>query len=75
MMTKNAWFVVHREHGLVELACEHGVGHPSKLLTPKSRYYSTHGCCGCCQRFRDAFERAELAEFAKLAKLGLEPHN
>lgn len=42
------WHKVYRENGLVEIMCEHGVGHPSHLMTPPTRYYSTHGCCGCC---------------------------
>ena len=54
------WDLVRRENGLVELACEHGVGHPSKLLTPEKCYYKTHGCCGCCQKFSASFRLAEL---------------
>lgn len=42
------WFKIYRENGLIEIACEHGVGHPSLLLTPPRAYYATHGCCGCC---------------------------
>jgi hypothetical protein len=37
-----------RENGLVELVCEHGVGHPSVRLTRPRDYYGTHGCDGCC---------------------------
>ena len=66
------WDLVRRENGLVELACEHGVGHPSQRLTPKQYYYKTHGCCGCCQKFGASFELAELAE---LTKLGLYPRH
>ena len=53
------WDLVRRENGLVELACEHGVGHPSELLTPKKCYYGVHGCCGCCQKFSASFRLAE----------------
>ena len=43
------WYLIHRENGLVEIACkEHGVGHPSRCLTSPRLYYATHGCCGCC---------------------------
>lgn len=42
------WTVVHRENGLTELACEHGVGHPSSKLTPPKYFYGVHGCDGCC---------------------------
>ena len=64
------WYLIHRENGLVEIACkEHGVGHPSQRLTPIARYYDTHGCCGCCtiaewseaeQRFCDDTELAKV---------------
>lgn len=55
--------LVHRENGLIELAChKHGVGHPSSLLTPPQFYYAIHGCCGCCSLA--AFALAEL-EFVK----------
>jgi hypothetical protein len=55
--------VISRANGLIEIACKHGVGHPSNLLTnllTASRfYYGTHGCDGCCgsTEFRE-FERA-----------------
>ena len=44
-----------RETGLVEDACEHGVGHPNlkwletHCTTPSDwNIWSTHGCDGCC---------------------------
>lgn len=42
---------IERETGLVEVQCPHGVGHPSWLLTPPTRWkpwMGTHGCDGCC---------------------------
>lgn len=44
------WRVLKRVNGLTEFVCEHGVGHPSKALTPPRFYYGTHGCDGCCAR-------------------------
>ena len=40
--------VVHRENGLIEIVCPHGIGHPSRKLTPPKFYYGVHGCDGCC---------------------------
>ena len=44
-----------RENGLIEIVCEHGIGHPSQLLTPLKVYYGVHGCDGCCstKKFRE----------------------
>jgi hypothetical protein len=42
------WYRNHRENGLVEIICSHGVGHPSRGLTRDPHYYAPHGCCGCC---------------------------
>ena len=54
------FFINYRENGLVELLCEkHGVGHPSRLLTPERKYYGTHGCCGCCSMYSAAFALTE----------------
>lgn len=47
-----------RENGLIEIICEHGVGHPSRLLTPLKFYYDVHGCDGCCGS--DEFKAKEL---------------
>ena len=52
---------VRRVGGLVEIVCEHGVGHPSKLLTPPSRYNGVHGCDGCCSKQRWTDYELELA--------------
>ena len=47
----HGWRVVKRETGLVELVCEHGVGHPSLRLSPPWRAFDgVHGCDGCCSR-------------------------
>lgn len=45
-----AFRVQGRASGLVELACEHGVGHPSKPLTGArwQDWMGVHGCDGCC---------------------------
>jgi len=59
--------VIRRESGLVELVCEHGVGHPAygsvDYLGDES--YSIHGCCGCCStpewQLADAREGVEIA--------------
>ena len=43
--------VNHRASGLVEVVCPHGVGHPSRVLTPPARWrewMEVHGCEGCC---------------------------
>ena len=41
-----------RMSGIVELTCEHGVGHPDEELTraynPKTKFNPIHGCDGCC---------------------------
>ena len=42
------WTITPRANGLVERCCEHGVGHPSRLLTPLAFYNGVHGCDGCC---------------------------
>lgn len=55
------WHKIYRENGLVELACEHGVGHPSLLLTPERYYYGVHGCCGCCFKHSAEFALVEQA--------------
>ena len=49
-----------RENGLIEIVCQHGVGHPSKLLTNPKYYYGVHGCDGCCdtEEWRLAEQRA-----------------
>jgi hypothetical protein len=44
---------IRRADGRIELTCEHGCGHPSKLLQemisrPWKRHDGVHGCCGCC---------------------------
>ncbi len=46
--------------------CEHGVGHPSKELTPPSiwkKWMEVHGCDGCCVKF-DEEKKAGVAELA-----------
>ena len=55
------WYRIDRENGLVELACRHGCGHPSKALTPPARYYGVHGCCGCCSMYSASFALVEMA--------------
>ena len=59
------WHRIDRENGLVELACEHGVGHPSKKLTPSMYYYGSHGCDGCCSTDSASFALKELMEAAQ----------
>ena len=49
--TFRRWSKNTRETGLVEIVCPHGVGHPSKRLTPRKTWQGwmlVHGCDGCC---------------------------
>jgi len=58
-MAMSAWTRLTRMSGLVELVCEHGVGHPSRRLTHRWRDVDgIHGCDGCCAD-REAFAQAE----------------
>ncbi len=50
---------VWRETGLLEDTCEHGIGHPNldwlRNNDPYDRkYWSIHGCDGCCKSDKDA---------------------
>lgn len=50
-MQKQPWkSIIRRESGLVELVCEHGVGHPAygSVDYMGDDSYGIHGCCGCC---------------------------
>lgn len=43
-----------RESGLIELHCEHGVGHPAPASVHWMHLHDEesmdiHGCCGCCR--------------------------
>ena len=42
--------IQRRMSGLVEVVCEHGVGHPHPESVDNSQnsYWSIHGCDGCC---------------------------
>ena len=42
--------ILKRGNGLVEIKCEHGIGHPAKSLTLPAYYYGVHGCDGCCSK-------------------------
>lgn len=56
-MDKPAWAVgqLHRETGLVEDICPHGIGHPNATWlerhAPGDKLgLGVHGCDGCCSR-------------------------
>lgn len=49
-----------RENGLIEIICDHGIGHPSKLLTHPKFYYGTHGCDGCCSKPEWVYKEQEF---------------
>ena len=60
---RDEWPIIKRENGLIEIACPHGIGHPSLKLTKKLSdekfYYGTHGCDGCC--WSAGFALAEMS--------------
>lgn len=60
------WPVIRRENGLIEIACPHGIGHPSLKLTPAKYYYGVHGCDGCCGKA--AFALAEMVHAGEVEK-------
>jgi hypothetical protein len=72
---KKPWVTTQRRaSGLVELVCEHGVGHPAigsvmwmDLAGPEGAKgsWGTHGCCGCCRT--DEWQRADALEGLKIA--------
>jgi hypothetical protein len=56
------WPIQIRASGLVERICEHGVGHPDPdsveyfaglLLPDEGRWWTVHGCDGCCRPVSD----------------------
>lgn len=76
MPTKPWVQTIHRETGLVEHICEHGVGHPAAASVHWLKIhgfdgYEVHGCDGCCQsaewRIADATEGYERANFLLMA--------
>ena len=71
--SKELYYVVRRENGLIENVCTHGVGHPAYGSVDWMVKYEgydadrlfTHGCDGCCaderwqiETLRDAVENA-----------------
>lgn len=58
--------VQRRMDGRIEIQCEHGVGHPSKMLTEAHGtpwdvgWMGVHGCDGCC--YKVAFQKFEWGE-------------
>ena len=55
--------IIQRLNGVVELICEHGVGHPSKGLTNPAWYYDVHGCDGCCSHESFRPSKEQIARF------------
>ncbi len=67
------WQLIHREDGRVEVACPHGIGHISRLLTPTwlwKRWMGIHGCDGCCLQLE--WEEAERVYDQERQLLGME---
>ena len=52
------WQITHRESGIVEYTCPHGVGHPvARAVSVRLKEYEplrpsegVHGCDGCCSQ-------------------------
>lgn len=61
-----------RSDGRVELVCQHGVGHPSSMLTEArgvewAEWMGVHGCDGCCEH--PNFQKNEERLLGQAAKL------
>ena len=63
-----------REHGLVEIICTHGVGHPSIRLTPVRFYDGTHGCDGCCLNPEFAIAESRMLQHPACRRLTIHPN-
>lgn len=42
--------ICHRASGIIQLVCEHGVGHPIKIPNERIKSQWVHGCEGCCSK-------------------------
>ncbi len=65
------WGVVNKPCGRVDLVCQHGISHPSEVLTAKEWEIpmGVHECDGCCKH--KTFKEKEVLYYEKRALYAL----